>query len=277
MSEKKVNTNTESTTNTTPETNKSESKIKLTRTGDFFAKVADSESSVTYSASALEKYAGKTAATAYARDAFQLYKYASLAADLREAGDSSLPAAEAALKEHADTMFKAMGTRPGKKDADGKETLRPAYGVRTADFVIFGEIAADARNTASSPEAVPEKFAELLAVAVGRILAGKPLGRISVEALRESKEAANAAATAKRAETKKRKEEKAAAEQEEAEKKAAAEKEAAEKEEAEKNAMRERLLRISAQSQDLKVYVNASHASDEEKAHIVSVLDSFVG
>lgn len=209
-----------------------------------------------------------------AADADKLYKFAarfygevSRMMDLREkaaGANSELAQAEQAVKVSADGWFLWLGTR---KPKNGETKPRGIYGVRYADFAIFGEIAADARKAAGdNVKAIPEKFLEMLCLSAGRIITGKPLGRVSENDLNKArkawvKERAEKAAATK-AENKKT-EVKEAAKEAEKERKEASEKSA-------------KVSKIADVANELSESIRESSATEEEKAQMLDLVKALV-
>ena len=241
--------------------------ITLTPMGELCVRLVQNQGTEDYSFS---RKAIMSAQGLKAKDADNAVKFAgrfygelSVMCDLREkaAGASSeLQNAENAVKVSADSWFLWVGTRKPKKN-DTKP--RPAYGVRYADFSIFGELANEARKAAGEKlEAIPEKFLELLMLATGRILSGKPLGRVSEDELRAARAKAVKARARKAAETKKENAEK--------EKEKAAEKKAEEK--AAESEKKEKTAQVVDIANSIVDAVSNSHATEEEKKAIMELV-----
>lgn len=245
--------------------------VTISAMGQFCARLAANYGTPAYefSRKAVSDFGSLTA-----DDAARLYDFArhfygqiSTMCDLREiaAGAASeLKVAENAVKESADGWFLWLGTR---KPKNGQTKPRGIYGVRYADFAIFGEIAGEARKAAGEDLGhIVEKFAELLCLSAGRIIMGKPLGRISANELKAARKAAVAAKTAKAAATKEENKRKAEAA-------AAAKTEEERKEQAEKTA---KANKTAAAANTLMESIRNSSATETEKAEMVDLVKALV-
>lgn len=183
-------------------------------------------------------------------------------ADLREAAKvdpapnsdawQAVKTAERDLKDTVNALFMWAAWRPGNPRKNGEVPKKPCYKMQSgADFTIIGEIAQEARKAGKDTD---KKAAELLCLAIGRILTGKPLGRVSKADIKRAKEAAQKTAKEKREQTAKRNAEKAAAAEQ------------AEKEQAEQAAA------YAARVAKLARMIETSAASDEEKQAMLAII-----
>lgn len=183
-------------------------------------------------------------------------------ADLRETakaapapdGDAwqAVKTAKRALKDAVNALFMWAAWRPGKPDKNGNVQKKPCYKMQDgSDFVIIGELANESRKAGKDAD---KKAAELLCLAIGRILTGKPLGRVSKADIKRAKEQAQKTAQEKRARTEQRKKEQAAAAEQ------------AEKEQAEQAAA------YAARVAKLARMIETSAATDEEKQAMLAII-----
>lgn len=168
--------------------------------------------------------------------------------------------AEKSVKKLAESLFYAMAYRKGKahKDKRGEWVTpkEPFYKVRYADFAIFGEMLEQSKQGADSNRI--ERFMGLFLLFGGRILTGKPAGRVTASDLKEARKAAKEAAAKKREKTNAtKKTEKPAKEEKEP---VSADKTAA----------------ITTASADLLEAIRASHATDDEKKNMEALLKKLV-
>lgn len=197
--------------------------------------------------------------------AMDIYLTISTLAELRESQGlkedlEQLNAAKSEAQKACYKWFKAVGTRPAKKE-EGKP--RPAYTVHEADYVRLGELCQQARIEVDNDLAkIPVKFFECLVIATANQLNGKQLGRISKSEFSKAKKAVNAIKAEKAKATK------------EANEKAQAEEQKTKTEQEETITTME--ATIAKQANNIALALEAlwtSHATDEEKARISALLD----
>lgn len=248
--------------------------VNLSAFGNYCIAVADENNNTTFSAESMVA-AGltKTAAANIVKEAAKLYGLVGYMAMEREKlghainsdGDNyreNVRKAEQAVKAQAEALYLWAAWKNGKKvkTAKGAEhEKKPFYRMQEADFAIMGENAQLAREKATDAAAIPEKFAEILIISMGRMLAGKPMERLTEKNL----EAARKIAT-------KQKSEKAAATR-----KANAEKK--EKEETEETVKAaKRASDMAKVAADLVNVITMSSATEEEKAQMNQLVKKLV-
>lgn len=207
-------------------------------------------------------------------DCAQLMGKIGVMLDAREAAKGSpekdspaalmLDNAERSVKKLAESLFFSLAYRKGKshknKAGEWVTDKTPFYKVRYADYAIFGEMLEQSKAGAGSNRI--ERFMGLFLLFAGRILTGKPAGRVSANDLREARKAAKDAAADKAMNT--RKTRKTASKEESTDVKAV---------KAELEARSNLVASVIASASEK---VNASHATAEEKAEIIALLESLV-
>ena len=186
---------------------------KVFGSGLWCCAVMNGESSI--SAEELKKF-DETITIKNLRDlADKVYADVATVATLREISANSekeedkenLAIAVTNARKSLGAWFKTMG----KRTKDGKD--KPLYSVCDADFVLLGEMCADARKMSETVAQLADKFFEMLVIETGRLVDGKPLARLSDADLKKAKKALNDERKKKAAETRKKNEEKAAEEE----------------------------------------------------------------
>lgn len=253
-------------------TNKTNSNvITLTTFGDFCKAYHAGTDALTCTVSSMTEF-GVENAKNYVDFARRLCNAVGAMMDLRQSqgikvDTDQLNGAESIVKDLSDNWFKSVGTREPKTKGGAK---RPCYGTRYADFAIMGEILAQAMAYANNDVVkVGDKFFELMVINTARILKGEKLGRVTESEFKKAKAAANKARATKAAETaKKNKEETAQKEKEEQEK----------EKEMQETALKLESLEVSLTAQMAAIekaiaMITESHATEEEKAAIIAVLN----
>lgn len=207
---------------------------------------------------------------AIVKTAESIYTAASTLASIRESigvkeDEKLLVAPARELRQLMRVWFAMCGTRPPvikpNKTYKEDEGRRPLYSVTDADLVLLGEVCADARNAVDNdPAKIGTEFLNRLILMTGRLLAGKPLARISADELKEARKAAVKAKTEKAQKTR------------EANTKKASE---AESVRAERDQLKDELEKLKARVIEMGPVIDAiqaSHATAEEKEHILKLL-----
>ena len=122
--------------------------------------------------------------------------------ELREANaeKDNIANAEKTVKALVDSFYLEIGTRPAHTKG---EKARPAYGMRFADYALFGEMVNTALTLVNNDiSKVTDKFLEILIVATNRLLNGNALSRISEADIKKAKAEIVKARAEKSAETK---------------------------------------------------------------------------
>lgn len=188
----------------------------------------------------------------------RLYIAVSHMMELREsnADKSDITDAENTVKALADSFYLEIGTRPAHNKQDKP---RPSYGVRYADFALFGEMVNSALTMVKNDVTkVTDKFFEILIVATNRLLNGKALSRISEIDIAKAKKEIVKAKAEKSAETKAENKSKL----EETEEQLATAK-------AEIEALKSNSINIS----ELISMIQNSHATNDEKLAMIKFLN----
>lgn len=199
----------------------------------------------------------------------ELYNSVGVLATLRESKGTSeedietLNKASNVVQNCANAWFMMLGSRDPKKAKETKR--RPLYSVTKADFVILGELSADARTAVGGDLAkVQESFLKQLVFASARLIEGKPLERVSAAELKAAKTAFNKAKSDKAQQTRRKNEvEQTKADAENAKQKAKIEELEAKVKKYEENAID--VTKVIA-------LINASHATEGEKLEIIQML-----
>ena len=206
----------------------------------------------------------------------RVYTTAAHFAMLRESKGTSeedlelLKVAENNLKSALDAWFTMLGSRDPAKTKETKR--RPLYSAQRADYIIIGEVSADARRDANNDlSKVPETFLNQLIFASVRLIKGEPLRRTTDAEFKAARTTLNKAKADKAAKTKE-------ANAKKAEENAKAEAEA----KAEVEAKDKKIADLEKQVADYKAHVidvmavvtliNKSHATAEEKQAILDAL-----
>lgn len=254
--------------NPVPKANK-DNKLTLSALGKFAQDYADPENELaTITDEKLRAYGVVESKAGLLSSARDIYLAANFMASCRESAGwkkenkAELDTATADCRKKMNTFFKAFGQRPGRRAVDA---ARPLYSCTDADLFIIGENAEAARKKATDEsgtnwEKVETFFLEYLVLSCGRLIAGKPLERVSEKDFKASKSANNQAKAKKAAKTK------------EANKKKA---DTADEQRAELEATKAELKELKARAlnvQAVLALVMASHATDEEKKEIVTLL-----
>ena len=244
--------------------------------GDYAESLA--KGGVTYSKSAMVdtcKVSGEIVENFY-NDCAQLMGKIGVMMDAREAAKGNpekdspaalmLDNAERSVKKLAESLFYSLAYRKGRshknKAGEWVTDKDPFYKVRYADYAIFGEMLEQSKAGAESNRI--ERFTGLFLLFAGRILTGKPAGRVSANDLREARKAAKDAAADKAMKTRKTRKTDNDNKEESADVKAV---------KAELEARSSLVASVIASASEK---VNASHATDEEKAEIIALLESLV-
>ena len=242
--------------------------------GDYAESLA--KGTITYSKAAMVDachVSGEIVENFY-NDCAQLMGKIGVMMDAREAAKGSpekdspaalmLDNAERSVKKLAESLFYSLAYRKGKshknKAGEWVTDKAPFYKVRYSDYAIFGEMLEQSKDGADSNRI--ERFMGLFLLFAGRILTGKPAGRVSANDLREARKAAKDAAADKAMNT--RKTRKTASKEESTDVKAV---------KAELEARSNLVASVIASASEK---VNASHATAEEKAEIIALLESLV-
>ncbi len=206
----------------------------------------------------------------------RVYTTAAHFAMLRESKGTSeedlelLKVAENNLKSALDAWFTMLGSRDPAKLKETKR--RPLYSAQRADYIIIGEVSADARRDANNDlSKVPETFLNQLIFASVRLIKGEPLRRTTDAEFKAARTTLNKTKADKAAKTKE-------ANAKKAEENAKAEAEA----KAEVEAKDKKIADLEKQVADYKAHaidvmavvtlVNKSHATAEEKQAILDAL-----
>lgn len=199
----------------------------------------------------------------------RVYTTAAHFAMLRESKGTSeedlelLKVAESNLKSALDAWFTMLGSRDPVKLKDTKR--RPLYSAQRADYIIIGEVSADARRDVNNDlSKVPESFLNQLIFASVRLVKGEPLRRTTDSEFKAARAKYNATKADKAKATK------------EANAKKAEEAKAIEE------AKDKKIADLEKQVEDYKAHtvdvaavvilVNKSHATQEEKQAILDAL-----
>jgi hypothetical protein len=213
---KNTTTTTKSATTKAPRQNpvpKSEktNKLTLTALGKFAQDYADPDNELaTITDENLRSYGVVESKAGLLNSARGIYLAANFMASCRESAGwekenkAELDAAAADVRKKMNTFFKAFGQRPGRRAVDA---ARPLYSCTDADLFIIGENAEAARKKAADEtgtnwEKVETFFLEYLVLSCGRLIAGKPLERVSEADFKAAKTANNKAKKEKAAKTK---------------------------------------------------------------------------
>lgn len=198
---KNTTTTTKSATTKAPRQNpvpKSEktNKLTLTALGRFAQDYADPENELaTITDENLRSYGVVESKAGLLNSARGIYLAANFMASCRESAGwekenkAELDAAAADVRKKMNTFFKAFGQRPGRRAVDA---ARPLYSCTDADLFIIGENAETARKkaedgTSTNWEKVETFFLEYLVLSCGRLIAGKPLERVSEKDFKAAK------------------------------------------------------------------------------------------
>lgn len=271
---KNTTTTTKSATTKAPRQNpvpKSEktNKLTLTALGKFAQDYADPDNELaTITDENLRSYGVVESKAGLLNSARGIYLAANFMEFCRESAGwkkenkAELDAAAADVREKINTFFKAFGQRPGRRAVDD---VRPLYSCTDADLFIIGKDAEAARKkaedgTSTNWEKVETFFLEYLILSCGRLIAGKPLERVSEEDFKAAKTANNQVKREKAAKTKKANKQKADAAEETRNELEAAKTELKE--------LKSRAINMQA----VLALVMASHATPEEKEEIVTLL-----
>lgn len=213
----------------------------------------------------------------------RVYTTAAHFAMLRESKGTSeedlelLKVAENNLKSALDAWFTMLGSRDPAKLKETKR--RPLYSAQRADYIIIGEVSADARRDANNDlSKVPEAFLNQLIFASVRLIKGEPLRRTTDAEFKAARTTLNKTKADKAAKTKEANAKKAEENAKKAEENAKAEAEA----KAEVEAKDKKIADLEKQVADYKAHaidvmavvtlVNKSHATAEEKQAILDAL-----
>lgn len=271
---KNTTTTTKSATTKAPRQNpvpKSEkaNKLTLTALGKFAQDYADPDNELaTITDKNLRSYGVVGTKTGLLNSARGIYLAANFMASCRESAGwekenkAELDAAAADVRKKMNMFFKAFGQRPGRRAVD---PARPLYSCTDADLFIIGENAEAARKKATDEtgtnwEKVETFFLEYLVLSCGRLIAGRPLERVSEADFKAAKTANNKAKKKKAAKTKEANKQKADAAEETRKELEAAK--------AELKELKSRAINIQA----VLALVMVSHATPEEKEEIVTLL-----
>ena len=218
----------------------------------------------------LTKYGVVEKKEAILKTAEKVYSAASTLASIRETigvkeDEKLLIAPSRELRKVMREWFAMCGTRPPvikpNKTYKEDEGRRPLYSVTDADLVILGEVCADARNAVDNDlSKIGPEFLNRLIIMTGRLLAGKPLARISADDLKAARKEAVKAKNEKAKKTR------------EANTKKANE---AEKVRSERDQLKDELEKLKARVIEMEPVIDAiqaSHATPEEKEHILKLL-----
>lgn len=206
----------------------------------------------------------------------RVYTTAAYLATLRESKGTSeedlelLKVAESNLKSALDAWFTMLGSRDPAKLKETKR--RPLYSVTKADYIIIGEVSADARRDVNNDlSKVPESFLNQLIFASVRLVKGEPLRRTTDAEFKAARAKYNATKADKAKATK----------EANAKKEAETAKKAAETKAAEE-AKDKKIAELEGQVADYKAHaidvaavvslINKSHATAEEKQAIIDAL-----
>ena len=271
---KNTTTTTKSATTKAPRQNpvpKSEktNKLTLTALGKFAQDYADPDNELaTITDENLRSYGVVESKAGLLNSARGIYLAANFMASCRESAGwekenkAELDAAAADVRKKMNTFFKAFGRRPGRRAVDA---ARPLYSCTDADLFIIGENAEAARKKAADEtgtnwEKVETFFLEYLVLSCGRLIAGKPLERVSEADFKAAKTANNKAKKKKAAKTKEANKQKADAAEETRNELEAAK--------AELKELKSRAINMQA----VLALVMVSHATPKEKEEIVILL-----
>lgn len=254
--------------NPVPQASKA-NKLTLTALGKFAQDYADPDNELaTITDENLRSYGVVESKAGLLNSARGIYLAANFMASCRESAGwekenkAELDAAAADVRKKMNTFFKAFGQRPGRRAVDA---ARPLYCCTDADLFIIGENAEAARKkaedgTSTNWEKVETFFLEYLVLSCGRLIAGKPLERVSEKDFKAAKTANNQAKKEKAAKTKEANKQKADAAEETRNELEAAK--------AELKELKSRAINMQA----VLALVMASHATPEEKEEIVTLL-----
>ena len=251
--------------------------VKLNPICNLFADIVNPESPVT----AVTSEALANAGVVETKDnvlkvATRVYTTGAHFAMLRESKGTSeedleqLRAAETNLKSALDAWFTMLGSRDPAKIKETKR--RPLYSATRADYIIIGEVSADARRDVNNDlSKVSEAFLNPLIFASMRLVNGEPMRRTTDAEFKASNTEPNKATADKAAKTKEANAKKA---EENAKKEAEAK--------AEAEAKDKKIADLEKQVEDYKAHaidvmavvtlVNKSHATAEEKQAILDAL-----
>mgnify|MGYP004452293145 CR=1 FL=1 len=251
--------------------------VKLNPISNLFLDIANPDSEVTaITAEILTKYGSVETKEGVLKVATALYKAVATLATLRESKGTSeedlelLKVAAEEVRKTAGAWFMMLGSRDPAKIKETKR--RPLYSVTNADFVILGEISADARTAVNGDlSKVDEAFLTQLVFASARLIKGEPLQRVNQSDIKKSRTTLNQLKADK---AKKTKENNAKKAEETAKREAEAK--------AEAEAKDKKIADLEKQVKDYKEHtidialvvtlVNKSHATAEEKQAILDAL-----
>lgn len=244
----------------------------LSKLGEFARAFADPENlTATISKKALADAGVTETVEGLRSSAREVYLAVSHLAHLREAqgvdvDKSALMIAESTARKACNGWFKAFGSRPGRKVT---ESSRPLYSCTAADFVIIGENCALAREASATENGtdwkkVEDWFLDYLMLSTGRLIAGKPLERLSSADFKAARRSFNQAKAKKAQATKAENATKAEEQAQTIEDQTARIAEL----EAQVEAI-DQTATIIAQAIEA---IKASHATDAEKAAIIAML-----
>lgn len=244
--------------------------VKLNPISNLFLDIVNPDSETTaITTETLTKYGVTESKDGILKTSTALYKAVAVLATLRESKGTSeedlemLKVASDDVRKTAGAWFRMLGSRDPAKFKETKR--RPLYSVTNADFVILGEISADARTAVNGNLAkVYEAFLTQLIFASARLIKGEPLQRVNQTDIKAARATLNKIKADKAAKTKE----------------ANAKKEAEAKAEAE--AKDKKIADLEKQVADYEAHaidvvavvtlVNKSHATAEEKQAILDAL-----
>ena len=255
--------------------------VKLNPISNLFLDIVNPDSETTaITAETLTKYGVTESKDGVLKTSTAMYKAVAVLATLRESKGTSeedlemLKVASDDVRKTAGAWFMMLGSRDPAKLKETKR--RPLYSVTNADFVILGEISADARTAVNGDLAkVYEAFMTQLIFASARLIKGEPLQRVNQTDIKAARSALNKTKADKAAKTKEANAKKA---EENAKKEAEAKAEA----KAEAEAKDKKIADLEKQVADYEAHaidvmavvtlVNKSHATAEEKQAILDAL-----
>lgn len=247
--------------------------VKLNPISNLFLDIVNPDSETTaITAETLTKYGVTESKDGVLKTSTALYKAVAVLATLRESKGTSeedlemLKVASDDVRKTAGAWFMMLGSRDPAKLKETKR--RPLYSVTNADFVILGEISADARTAVNGDLAkVYEAFLTQLIFASARLIKGEPLQRVNQTDIKAARSALNKTKADKAAKTKEANAKKA---------------EENAKKEAEAKAKDKKIADLEKQVADYEAHaidvmavvtlVNKSHATAEEKQAILDAL-----
>lgn len=251
--------------------------VKLNPISNLFLDIVNPDSETTaITTETLTKYGVTESKDGILKTSTALYKAAAVLATLRESKGTSeedlemLKVASDDVRKTAGAWFMMLGSRDPAKFKETKR--RPLYSVTNADFVILGEISADARTAVNGDLAkVYEAFLTQLIFASARLIKGEPLQRVNQTNIKAARATLNKTKADKAAKTKEANAKKA---EENAKKEAEAK--------AEAEAKDKKIADLEKQVADYEAHaidvvavvtlVNKSHATAEEKQAILDAL-----